>query len=71
MLLWICSDVFSGSLTRDPGETVGAYPIRQGSLTAGPNYALTFVNSVLLVTATDDPLQSGQTAAVTAPASVN
>ena len=62
------SDSFSGSLTRDPGETVGAYTIRQGSLTAGSNYALTFVSSVLLITATNDPLQSGQTVGVTSTA---
>ena len=58
------SDAFSGNLTRDPGEAPGAYPIGQGSLTAGPNYALTFVNSVLLITATNAPLQSGQTVGV-------
>ncbi len=58
------NDALSGSLTRDPGEDVGAYTIRQGSLTAGANYALTFVNSVLLITATNDSLVSGQTVGV-------
>ncbi len=62
------SDALSGSLSRDPGEAAGAYPIRQGSLTAGPNYALTFVNSVLLVTAASAPLQSDQTVGVSSTA---
>jgi hypothetical protein len=46
------NDALSGSLTRDPGEAAGAYTIRQNTLTAGANYALTFVNSVLLIAAT-------------------
>jgi hypothetical protein len=58
------NDALSGLLMRDAGETVGAYPIRQGSLTAGPNYALTFINSVLFITATSDPLQSAQSVGV-------
>ena len=33
---------FSGSLVRDVGEAVGSYRIRQGSLTAGPNFAISF-----------------------------
>ena len=37
------TDGFSGATTRVAGENVGAYPIQQGTLTAGPNYALTFV----------------------------
>jgi hypothetical protein len=43
------TDSFSGSLTRDPGETVGTYAIKQGTLTAGANYELTFVNGTLLI----------------------
>jgi Ca2+-binding RTX toxin-like protein len=62
------NDAFSGCLMRDPGEAAGAYTIGQGSLTAGSNYALTFVNSVLLITATSDPLQSGQTVGVSSTA---
>ena len=62
------NDAFSGSLTRDPGEIVGAYTISQGSQTAGPNYAVTFVNSVLIITATNDSLQSGQTVGVSSTA---
>jgi hypothetical protein len=33
---------FSGALIRDTGENVGSYRIRQGSLTAGPNFAISF-----------------------------
>ena len=42
-------DSFSGALTRAPGETVGTYAITQGTLTAGGNYALTFVGSTLKI----------------------
>jgi hypothetical protein len=33
---------FSGILVRDPGEAVASYRIRQGSLTAGSNYEISF-----------------------------
>ena len=57
---YICSDlespVLTGSLERDPGEDVGAYYVRQGSLalTDGPgfqarNYVLDFVDGLLTV----------------------
>ena len=36
--------VFTGSLERDPGEDIGTYVISQGSLTAGDNYAITFIS---------------------------
>ena len=42
-------DTLSGSLTRDPGEDVGTYAIRQGSLD-NPNYAITFVDGALIIT---------------------
>ena len=42
-------DSFSGALTRAPGETIGTYAITQGTLTAGGNYALTFVGSTLKI----------------------
>ncbi len=44
------NDGFSGALTRDPGESVGAYTIRQGDLSAGNNYALSFVENTLTIT---------------------
>ncbi|MFO6445856.1 MBG domain-containing protein [Erythrobacter sp. NE805] len=42
-------DQLSGSLTRDPGERVGTFAIRQGSLAAGPNYTLTYVDGTLTI----------------------
>jgi hypothetical protein len=44
------SDSFSGALTRDLGESVGTYAIKQGTLTAGSNYALTFAGANLTIT---------------------
>ncbi|HVV33214.1 MAG TPA: MBG domain-containing protein [Vitreimonas sp.] len=44
------SDTLSGSLTRDAGENVGSYAINQGTLTAGSNYAITYVGSDLVIT---------------------
>ena len=43
------SDQITGSLIRDAGETVGTYPIRQGSVTAGSNYDLTYVGANLTI----------------------
>src|SRR5690606_33137494 len=42
-------DTLSGSLTRDPGEDVGTYAIRQGSLNT-PIYAITCVDGTLAIT---------------------
>ncbi|HET7034120.1 MAG TPA: MBG domain-containing protein [Thermomicrobiaceae bacterium] len=42
-------DTFSGSLTRDPGETVGAYAITQGTLMLSGNYTLTYVGATLTI----------------------
>jgi hypothetical protein len=47
------SDAFSGALTRVTGELVGPYAILQGTLTAGPNYDLTFVGANLTIGAWD------------------
>ena len=44
------TDSLSGSLSRVPGETVGAYAINQGSLSAGTNYSLTFNPANLAIT---------------------
>ena len=43
-------DVISGSLSRDPGETVGTYAITRGTLALGPNYALSYVGGNLSIT---------------------
>src|SRR5262249_38897691 len=45
----ICGDSFSGGLTRDAGENVGTYAIRQGALTAGGNYDLSYVGATLTI----------------------
>jgi hypothetical protein len=42
-------DTLSGSLMRDAGEAIGSYAIKQGSLTAGSNYNLTFANGTLKI----------------------
>ncbi|MFM8790541.1 MAG: MBG domain-containing protein, partial [Chthoniobacterales bacterium] len=59
---------FSGALVRDSGENVGSYRIRQGTLAAGSNYAITFTENnfeisrkSLFITANDVTKQFGQT----------
>ncbi|GAA4279150.1 hypothetical protein GCM10022259_38750 [Aquimarina mytili] len=44
------SDVLSGSLSRIAGENTGSYPIRQGTVSAGSNYDITFVSNDLTIT---------------------
>lgn len=39
------SDRLTGNLTRRPGETAGTYPISVGTLSASPNYSMTFVGN--------------------------
>ena len=41
---------FSGSITREVGENVGAYAITQGDLSAGPNYILSFTGNIFEIT---------------------
>ncbi len=43
-------DALSGTLSRAAGETIGTYAIGQGTLTAGPNYALVFKPASLTIT---------------------
>src|SRR5262249_49769054 len=40
-------DSFTGALTREPGESLGSYPILQGTLSAGPNYDLKYIGANL------------------------
>jgi hypothetical protein len=47
----VAGDSLSGNLTRASGESVGSYAIQQGTLTAGSNYALTYVGTNLTITA--------------------
>jgi hypothetical protein len=42
-------DEFAGELSRESGEAVGTYAIQQGTLTAGGNYDLTFVEGTLTI----------------------
>jgi hypothetical protein len=42
-------DQLSGSLARDPGEGVGSFAIRQGSLSAGANYSIEFIPGTLTI----------------------
>jgi len=44
------TDVFTGSLSRSTGDSVGKYAIAQGTLSAGGNYAITYVGDSLSVT---------------------
>jgi hypothetical protein len=48
------TDTITGELTRDPGESVGDYPIIQGTLgisdgNGGSNYSLTFIEGTLTI----------------------
>ncbi|MCV9387576.1 MBG domain-containing protein [Reichenbachiella ulvae] len=43
-------DSFSGSLTRETGETVGTYNILIGTVSAGSNYTVTFVSNIFTIT---------------------
>ena len=45
------SVTFTGALSRAPGENVGAYAITLGTLSAGSNYAITFVPANFTITA--------------------
>jgi len=57
------SDTFTGSLTREPGESAGEYGILQGTLALNANYALTyeegtFTIAAAIITVTATPGQS-------------
>ncbi|MBA0885578.1 MBG domain-containing protein, partial [Flavobacterium undicola] len=45
------SDSFTGALTRVSGENIGTYAITQGSLSAGSNYAISYVSKDFAITA--------------------
>ncbi len=47
----VTGDAFTGSLTRDAGENVGSYAIKQGTVALSSNYALTYVGANLTITA--------------------
>src|SRR5207248_129493 len=43
------SDAFSGSLTRDPGQSVGQYGINKGTVALSSNYTLTYNGAKLTI----------------------
>jgi hypothetical protein len=47
----VSGDAFTGALTRIVGENVGMYAIKQGTLSAGSNYAITYVSKDFGITA--------------------
>ncbi len=49
------NDELTGSVVRAPGETIGTYPISQGTLSAGPNYDLAVLGSSVF-TITKSPI---------------
>ncbi len=42
-------DAFTGALARDPGEAVGSYTIRQGTLALSANYSLSYTEADLTI----------------------
>ncbi|MFA6463036.1 MAG: MBG domain-containing protein [Candidatus Shapirobacteria bacterium] len=54
----VIGDTLSGSLTRVIGEEVGAYLITQGSLNAGTNYVINFIENNLTIIDTITPTLS-------------
>lgn len=46
----LSGDAFTGDLYRVPGNTPGNYAIQRGSLTAGTNYALSYIGAYLTIT---------------------
>nr|WP_066477445.1 MBG domain-containing protein [Bosea sp. WAO] len=49
------ADAFLGSLNRAAGETVGSYPIEQGTLSLGPNYLMSYVGATFGITPRPTP----------------
>jgi hypothetical protein len=45
----------TGVLVRDPGEAISTFAIRQGTLNAGSNYAISFVEGTLTINAPPAP----------------
>ena len=48
----LVTDALKGALAREPGETVGTYDILQGTLAAGPNYALDYTGATFTISQT-------------------
>ena len=58
---FVGTDSLTGALSRDPGESAGTYAIIQGTLDAGPNYAITYVGALLTVTAANTTVLAAAT----------
>jgi hypothetical protein len=58
------SGIFTGSLSRAPGENAGIYPITEGSLSAGSNYTIVFTGNFLTITAASQEITWTQSLAV-------
>jgi hypothetical protein len=58
------SDIFTGSLSRTPGENVGVYPITEGSLSAGSNYTISYTGNYLTITKSTQQITWAQTLVV-------
>jgi hypothetical protein len=56
--------VFTGSLSRTPGEDVGAYPITIGSLSAGRNYTISYTGNFLTITKASQQIMWSQSLSV-------
>ena len=54
------NDSFTGSLTRDPGDMIGTYAIKQGSLALSTNYELTYVGANLVISDDTPPIVSAK-----------
>jgi MBG domain (YGX type) len=52
--------VFSGGLSRTPGDDVGAYPITIGSLRAGSNYTISYTGNFLTITKASQQIKWSQ-----------
>jgi hypothetical protein len=56
--------IFTGSLSRAPGEDVGTYPITIGSLSAGGNYTIGYTGNYLKITVASQQITWGQSLTV-------
>jgi len=51
------TEIFTGRLSRAPGEAVGKYAITKGSLNAGRNYTISYTGNYLTISASSKPVQ--------------
>ena len=54
------TSIFTGTLSRAPGENVGTYAITAGSLSAGGNYTLDYTGNTLTITIASQQITWGQ-----------